>query len=294
MVGMNTFFIAEVAGNHRADLSRCLAFVETAARIGCDAVKFQLFRIDSLFAPEILERSAMHRKRKDWELPVSFLPAIAESCRAHGIAFCCTPFDLRAVEELAPHVDIYKIASYELIWPDLLSACGASGKPVILSTGMADLEECKRAAAVLRQAGCADLTLLHCVSDYPSRPEDANLSAMNTIRESCACKAGWSDHSVNPGVVYQAVFGFKASVVEFHLDLDGTGVEFASGHCWLPEPMAELIRHVRAGARAEGDGVKRAAESERTERLWRTDPRDGLRPFREVRAAFKGDDRDGA
>jgi len=286
---MKTLFIAEVSSNHGADLSRCLAFVETAACIGCDAVKFQLFRVESLFAPEILARSAMHRKRRDWELPAAFLPAINEICRKHNIAFCCTPFDLRAVDELAPYVDWYKIASYELTWPDLLRACGASGKPVILSTGMADLDECRKATVILRQSGCVDLTLLHCVSAYPSRPEDANLASLDTIRDACACKAGWSDHSVSPGVIHQAVFGFKAAVVEFHLDLDGQGEEFVSGHCWLPDSIAEIIRQVRAGEKSVGDGIKRHTLAEADERLWRADPEDGLRPFKIIRSSFKGD-----
>jgi N-acetylneuraminate synthase len=287
---MKTIFIAEVSSNHNADLPRCLDFVRTAASIGCDAVKFQLFRLENLFAPEILERSVAHRNRKTWELPVSFLPTIAETCRKCGIAFCCTPFDMQAVDELDPWVDIYKISSYELTWPALLHACGASGKPVILSTGMASLEECMQAVVTLRKSGCNDLTLLHCVSHYPAKPEEANLAAMDTIRDVCSCKVGWSDHTGNSGVICQAVFGFSAAVVEFHLDLEGNGVEFASGHCWLPEQMADVIRDVRAGEQALGDGVKRPTPHEEDERWWRADPVDGLRPFRHIRAKFRGDD----
>ena len=286
---MKTLFLAEISSNHNADLPRCLAFVETAARIGCDAVKFQLFRMENLFAPEILERSAMHRARKAWELPAAFLPAIAECCRKHDLIFCCTPFNLQAVDELAPYVDWYKIASYELTWPDLLQSCGASGKPVILSTGMANLDECRTAAEILRQSGCKDLTLLHCVSAYPTRPEDANLAALNTIRDACACKVGWSDHSVSTGVIYQAVFGFQVAIVEFHLDLDGQGAEFAFGHCWLPESMAEVIYQVHIGEKAMGDGEKCYTETEAKERLWRADPEDGLRPFKAIRASFQSD-----
>lgn len=282
-------FMAEVSSNHSADISRCLAFVDAAARIGCTAVKFQLFRLEGLFAPEILQRSAMHRARKAWELPVAFLPAIAKHAHDLGLAFCCTPFDLQAVEELAPHVDSFKIASYELTWPDLLRACAQTGKPVILSTGMAYLEECRNAVEILRQAGARDVTVLHCVSHYPTRPEEANLSCVGTLRQTCGCPAGWSDHSVQPGVIYQAVFGFGASMVEFHLDLDGQGAEYASGHCWLPEAMAEVIRQVRCGEMAVGDGVKHTTPSEEAERLWRADPEDGLRPFKTVRQTFVGD-----
>lgn len=285
---MPTQFIADVSSNHHADRERCLTFVETAARMGCDAVKFQLFRLERLFAPEVLACSCPIRERRELELPVSFLPEIARACRAQGISFICTPFDLQAVDELAPYVDCYKIASYELTWPDLLRACGMSGKPVILSTGMATLAECLEAVATIREAGCEELSLLHCVSAYPTRPEEANLAAMDTLRRACACPVGWSDHSVSPAVVYQAIFGHRANLLEFHLDLDGLGAEFASGHCWLQTQMAEVIRTVRIGELAEGDGQKRVTSREEKERLWRADPEDGLRPFKAVRDGFWG------
>lgn len=286
---MPAFFIAEVSSNHNADLARCLNFVRTAAEIGCDAVKFQLFRIEELFAPEILARSSSHRARKNWELPVAFIPPLYEECKKNNIAFCCTPFDLKAVSELRPHVDIFKISSYELTWPALLSACGASGKPVILSTGMATLDECVTATETIRAAGCTNLTLLHCVSNYPTQPKDAHLKTLPVLRQACRCPVGWSDHSVRAGVIQQAIFGFNAAVVEFHLDLDGKGAEYASGHCWLPEQMAAVIQAVRDGEAAVGTGNKTPRPSEEHERLWRADPEDGLRPFKHVRAGFTGD-----
>ena len=135
--------------------------MEAAACIGCDAVKFQLFRIDQLFAPEILSRSENHRQRKQWELLLEFLPPLAKRCEELGISFSCTPFHLQAVSDLEPYVAFYKIASYELLWHDLIRACGATGKPLIISTGMATLVEVQEAVAAARDAGCRDLTLLH-------------------------------------------------------------------------------------------------------------------------------------
>ncbi len=90
-------FVAEVSSNHSQDLGRCLLFIERAAELGCSAVKFQLFRMDRLFAPEILRHSPEHRQRSTWELPASFLPDLSDKCRASGIKFACTPFDLEAV-----------------------------------------------------------------------------------------------------------------------------------------------------------------------------------------------------
>src|ERR1700744_6074924 len=105
-------FIAEVSSNHAQDLGRSLAFVDAAADCGCDAVKFQLFRVAELFAPEILAKSAKHRARIAWELPVAHLAPLAERAKQRGIQFSCTPFYLAAVSELDPFVDFFKIASY--------------------------------------------------------------------------------------------------------------------------------------------------------------------------------------
>ena len=119
-------FIAEASSNHGRDLDRARAFVDAAADAGCDAVKFQLFKIDRMFAPEILSRSAKHRARAEWELPLEHLAPLAEHCSARNIQFSCTPFYLDAVEELAPYVDFLKVASYELLVTDLLEACAAT------------------------------------------------------------------------------------------------------------------------------------------------------------------------
>lgn len=177
-----TLFCAEVSSNHNRDLDRCLAFVETAADVGCGAVKFQLFALDQLFAREILDKSAEHRRRREWELPPEWIPALAEACRRRGVELICTPFHLDAVEVLSPHVDRLKVASYELLWHDLLRCCAETGKPLVLSTGMATLEEVESAVAVLRDSGCDDLTLLHCTSSYPTPAAECNLAVIETLR----------------------------------------------------------------------------------------------------------------
>ncbi len=285
---MSVAFVAEVSSNHHRDLDRCLAFVDAAAKIGCAAAKFQLFRVRELFAPEILAKSEEHRRRVEWELPVEFLRPLASRCHEIGIQFACTPFYLEAVDELLPYVDFYKIGSYELLWEDLLAACAATRKPVVLSTGMATREEARRAVAILRRAGCKDLTLLHCVSDYPSRPLDSNLAAIETLRHDNECALGWSDHSVDPSVIYRAVHRWGASMIEFHLDLEGAGEEFRSGHCWLPEQIRPVIENVQTGFLCDGRADKEPASTELAEREWRADPSDGLRPLLAIRRAWQG------
>lgn len=278
-------FIAEVSSNHARDLDRCLRFVDVAADAGCTAVKFQLFKVRELFAPEAFVAKPHLADREAWELPVDYLAPIAQRCRARGLRFSCTPFYLQAVTELAPWVDFYKVASYELLWDDLLAACAATGKPVVLSTGMATLDEIDHAVQVLRDHGCARPTLLHCTSAYPTPCGEANLAAIETLRQATGCEIGWSDHTVEPGVIQRAVHRWGARVIEFHFDLDGQGEEFGAGHCWLPETIAPVIRDVQCAFSADGHGRKEPVPSERYDRDWRADPSDGLRPLRATRQA---------
>ena len=284
-------FVSEVSSTHNRNLERSFAFIDAAAGIGCDAVKFQLFRVDELFAPQVLEQSEEHRRRAAWELPLEFLPKLAAHCRTRGIQFGCTPFYLDAVAELEPHVDFFKIASYELLWDDLLATCARTGKPLQLSTGMATLAEVEAAVGTFRRAGGSDLTLLHCVSDYPTAVEDANLAAIAVMREAFDTPVGWSDHSVSPLVLRRAIHKWDAAVIEFHLDLDGSGDEYQAGHCWLPDEIGSIINELQSGnlvddlqsSPADGDGIKAPRDKELHERQWRADPSDGLRPLVEIR-----------
>ena len=263
-----------------------MAFVDAAAAAGFDSVKFQLFRVAQLFAPEILAKSPQHRQRVAWELPLEHLEPLARRCREKGVSFSCTPFYLDAVKELEPYVAFYKVASYELLWSDLHKAIAATGKPVIISTGMATLPEIKAAVATLKQSGATDITVLHCVSAYPAPPEQSNLSAIETIRKETGAKVGWSDHTRSPAVIERAVHRWNASTVEIHIDLDGSGAEYASGHCWLPDEIGACIARIRQGIRADGKGYKEPVAAELPDREWRADPSDGLRPLRHIRASW--------
>lgn len=280
---MKPKFIAEVSSNHNRDLSRSLEFIHASANAGCDAVKFQLFKIDQLFAPEILNKSEKHRKRKEWELPLEFIPILAQRCKDIGIEFSCTPFYLDAVKELEPYISFYKIASYELLWDDLLIACANTSKPIVISTGMATIDEIQHAVEVLRNHGCKDLTLLHCTSAYPTPHNEANLSAIESIRSATGCNVGWSDHTVKPTVINRAINKWGANIIEFHLDLDGKGEEYEAGHCWLPDQIAKVIKDIKLGYEADGNGIKEPVPSELSDRFWRADPSDGLRPFKFIR-----------
>jgi N-acetylneuraminate synthase len=274
-------FIAELGSNHNRDLDRALALIDQSARAGARAAKLQVFRVEDLFAPEVLARREDLRKRRAWELPVELIEPIAERCHALGMELGAAPFGLWAIERLHAHVDFFKIASYELLWHELIRSVAATGKPLIVSTGMASLEEIDAAVAVARAAGCHDLRLLHCVSGYPTPPEQCNLAAIAALRERYDCPVGWSDHSARADVVRRAVQRWGASDVELHVDLDGEGNE-AGAHNWTPMTLAELAadlaRAEEGPAQADGDGHKRPMPIEQPDVAWRADPTDGLRP----------------
>lgn len=279
-------FVSEVSSNHSQDIQRAKEFIKVSSQIGCQAVKFQLFKIDQLFSPEILAKSKTHRDRKEWELPVEFLPELSSYSHELGLLFSCTPFYLGAVEELKPYVDFYKIASYELLWDDLIIECAKTKKDLVLSTGMATLDEIEHAVEVFKKYSNAKLTLLHAISGYPTPLKEANLKAIQTLRDKFNLDVGLSDHSVSSEVITRAIYKWDASMIEFHLDLDENGAEYKAGHCWLPNQMKNTIDFINKGFLADGTGEKVPAPSEIDDRLWRADPSDGLRPFKELRESF--------
>lgn len=280
-------FIAEIGSNHNRDRERAHALIEASAAAGCDAVKLQVFRVDDLFAPEALAALPHLSDRRAWEFPLEMLADVRAQCTAANIELGATPFGLWAVEALAEHVDFLKIASYEILWHELLHACAQTGKPIVLSTGMATEEEVARAVDAVDGA----LTLLHCVSGYPTPPEQANLAAIGTLRARFGCPVGWSDHTGVDAVVAQAVLRWGASDVELHVDLDHGGFETGE-HNRTPAQIRSLRETIARGDLVvdpvfDGDGRKVPQPVELPDVPWRADPSDGLRPLRTTRAELK-------
>lgn len=278
-----TKFISEISSNHNGSLHRSLKMIRLSANLGFDIVKFQLFKVDKLFSKEILKKSKNIRDRKKWELKEKYIPILAKQCKKNNIKFCVTPFYLEAVDVIKPYVDYIKIASYEILWEDLLIKCAKTKKPIIISTGMANMREVMNAIKILKKNGAKKIIILHCVSNYPAKLESLNLSAINTIRRKTNLSTGWSDHSNNPLVVYRAVEKWNASYIEMHLDIDGKGYEFNAGHCWLPNKARNLIWNIKNNKIIDGKGKKVPSKSELFERKFRADPFDGLRPIKKYR-----------
>jgi len=283
------FFIAEISSNHNANLKRCLKFVDIAKKIGCDAVKFQLFKIDQLFHPSILKKRKDIKLRKNWELPIKFLKKISNHCKKRKILFGCTPFYLDAVDQLYPYIDFYKIASYELLWDELFIKCIKKKKPIIFSTGMANKNEITKKIKLFKKHKYKNYSILHCVSSYPAPLNTINLNSINYLRKitNNSIKIGWSDHTKNSGVIYKAIFHHNADIIEFHIDLDKKGKEFKFNHCWLPNEMQEIINVVKKEKIISGKFKKTVSVAEKDEKNWRADKYDGLRPLRKVRKKYE-------
>tara|TARA_B100000963_G_C22619139_1_gene668948 strand:- start:1738 stop:2619 length:882 start_codon:yes stop_codon:yes gene_type:complete len=287
--------IAEISSNHNSELERALEMIRVAANLGFDAVKFQLFKIDKLFSKEILDKSKLHRQRKNWELPLEFVYKLSDLSRSLGLKFGCTPFYLEAVCELEPYVDFYKISSYEILWLKLFEVCCNTGKPIIFSTGMANIQEIKNVLAIVSKGKTKDITLLKCTSEYPCKPENVYLKSLETLKKitrtfNPSIKIGLSDHTRSLGVILRAIHRYEVNAVELHIDLDKKGVEFKPGHCWLPEEIKLLVELVTDGQKADGTVYLGPTESEKKERLWRSDPIDGLRPLIEIRENFSSNE----
>lgn len=284
-------FIAEISSNHNGDMLRCKEMIDATAEAGCDGVKFQLFKIRELFSQEAISKNSKLLDRIQWELSEEFIPELAEYSRKKKLLFSCTPFYMKAVDVLTPYVDFFKIASYELLWHDLFLACANTGKPLVFSIGMSTENEVRSILDKLAHTPVKEILILHCNSSYPTPITDVNLSVINTLRskfsnylEGKKIEFGWSDHTVNSSVMLASVLKYNSKMIEFHIDLEGKGFEFESGHCWLPHQIKNVIDVLKEINAADGDPEIKPSSSELVEREWRADPSDGLRPLLKTRA----------
>jgi len=276
MIG-RTFVIAEAGVNHNGDLGLARALVDVAAAAGADAVKFQTFTADGLVtrtAPtaEYQQRAlgtaaSQHAMLSALELSPAAHEALWAHCASRGIEFMSTPFDVESAHYLKRlGVKRLKISSGDVTNLPMLEVVGGLGLPVILSTGMADLDEVEAAVATLRASGLTDLVILHCVSNYPADPSLTNLRAMDTLAQRFGVPVGLSDHSPGLAVAVAAV-ARGATCIEKHFTVDRSLPGPDHQASLLPDELSALVRSVREVERALGDGVKRPVPSELPIRL---------------------------
>jgi N-acetylneuraminate synthase len=266
--GEPTFVIAEAGSNHNGSFEQALRLIDAAADAGSDAVKFQHFKAARLYPRSAGESDYLKVRRsiydiiEDMETPDDWIPKLAAHCRARGLAFLSTPFDEAAVEALDPHVPAFKMASYEMTHHPLLRRVAATGKPVLMSTGTATLDEVVRAVEVVRATGNEQLVVLQCTASYPTPPEAVNARALVALREATGCPAGLSDHSRDPIVAPVVAVALGACVIEKHFTLSNRLP--GPDHAFAVEPheLRELVRRVREAELVLGHGRKETLPQE--------------------------------
>ena len=276
---MRTKFIAEICSNHNQDLKRCKRFIDVAKEMGCWGVKFQYFKEDSIYRKSYLDANPkLVEQIKLQVLPDTFISELWEYAKNVDINIGYSVFDVKDVEELNRYTNFYKVASYELLYLDLIKEIVKKDKPIIVSTGMVTIPEMLDVYELLKDHK-QDVYFLHCVSSYPAKPEDCNLNSINFLRLNFPfIKIGWSDHTRLSGIIYHVALKYRADIIEFHFDLDGEGREAKMGynHCWLPNQIEPIIKHISQIRNIEGSYSKLPKKNEAIE--LRTDPKDGMRP----------------
>lgn len=266
--GLPVFVIAEAGSNHNGSFEQALKLIDVAVTAGADAVKFQTFKAAHLYprtagqSDYLRSPKSIYRVIEEMEMPEEWIPRLAAYCCERGIEFLSTPFDERSADLLAPHVSVFKIASYELSHTPLLRHVARFGKPIVLSTGAHELSEIVEAVAHIRAEGSDRVVLLQCTAQYPAGLNAIHASVIRTLRESTGLLVGLSDHSRDPIIAPVVATALGAAVIEKHFTLSnqlpGPDHQFAVE----PTELRQLVEAVRAAQRALGDPHKRIVSEE--------------------------------
>lgn len=247
------FIIAEMSGNHNQSLARALAIVDAAAKSGAHALKLQTYTPDTMTLDldvrefhiadpnSLWTGTSLYKLYGEAYTPWEWHKPIFDRAHELGIIAFSTPFDDTAVDFLESlNAPCYKIASFENTDLPLIRRVAATGKPLIISTGMATVAELDETVRAARDAGCRDLVLLKCTSTYPSTPENTNILTIPHMRELFGCEAGLSDHTMGLGVAVASV-SLGATVIEKHFTLDRAEGGVDSTFSMEPDEMAQLV-----------------------------------------------------
>lgn len=277
LVGENEpcFIIAEAGSNHDRKLEHAFKLIEIAKEAGADAIKFQTYSAETIYSkktpkPDYMKKKGLSAEKETlWdvikriEMPRDWHPKLKAYCDQQGIMFLSTPFDLKAVDELeAVGIEAYKIASFEITHLPLVEHAARQGKPIILSTGMADLADIESALDAIYRQGNRDVALLHCAINYPPRYEDLNLRAMTTMRQAFQLPVGFSDHTLDI-ISDVAAVALGANVIEKHFTLDrklpGPDHPFALE----PAELKMMVKAIRNTEKSLGSAVKKHTDAEK-------------------------------
>ncbi|MDD4050945.1 MAG: pseudaminic acid synthase [candidate division Zixibacteria bacterium] len=279
--GHPPFIIAEMSGNHNQSLDKALAIVDAAADAGVQALKIQTYTADTMTLDlqgegfsisddqSLWKGKTLYQLYKEAATPWEWHKAIFDCCRARGIIGFSTPFDETAVEFLETlDVPLYKIASFENTDLPLVRRVAATGKPLLISTGMAEVSELDETVRTARAAGAKDIILLKCTSSYPAPPDNSHLRTIPHMRDLFDVQVGLSDHTLGLGVALAAV-ALGATVIEKHLTLDRAEGGVDSAFSLEPGEMRQLVTESRRAWQALGEIRYGAADAEKESRQFR-------------------------
>jgi N-acetylneuraminate synthase len=261
------FIIAEMSGNHNHSLERAIEIIDAAAKAGADAVKIQTYTPDTMTL-DIAEREffikdpdslwggkSLYQLYGEAYTPWEWHKPIFDRCKELGLIYLSTPFDETAVDFLESFdVPCYKIASFENTDLPLIRKVARTGKPIIISTGMATVAELDETVRTARANGCQQLVLLKCTSTYPATPDDSNILTIPHMRALFNCEVGISDHTMGIGVAVAGI-ALGATVVEKHFTLSRADGGVDSAFSMEPAEMKQLVIETEQGWRALG-GIK--------------------------------------
>ncbi|MBN2321149.1 MAG: N-acetylneuraminate synthase family protein [Acidobacteria bacterium] len=273
-LGSKVFVVAEIGINHNGNVSQAIKMIDEAAGSGADAVKFQSFRVDKLLIPsqnryaqQMGSMESAYQMLRRCELSWEDQEKLKKHADEKNILFLSTPFDEETVDFLdSLGVPAYKIASSDITHVPLLRHVASKGKPIFMSTGMSFLSEVGDALQVLRSSGAKEILLMHCVSAYPTPPQNMNLRSLETLQSHFELPVGLSDHS--EGILMPLIaVALGAVVIEKHFTLD-KNASGADHKCSMdPEDLRQLVKGLRNVEASLGDGRKRPSDIEEEGRL---------------------------
>jgi len=252
----HVLLIAEIGQNHEGDVSLAEEMIGMAAEAGADAVKFQTFRTEYFISPKDSER---YQRMSRFELDEAAHHRLAAQAKQAGLLFLSTPLDLESARFLSDVVDGFKIASADNTFYPLLETVAETAKPIIISTGLADLGELQAAVETIRSIWKKnkieqDVSLLHCVTAYPVPAQNANLRAIETLRQAFDCTIGYSDHVLGIDAAVLAV-ALGARIIEKHFTINKNQSDFRDHQLSVdPEELQLLVSRIRETEAMLGDG----------------------------------------
>jgi pseudaminic acid synthase len=278
--GYPTFMIAEMSANHHQNFNEAVEIIRVAKQCGADAVKLQTYTPDTLTLD--CHSECFGIEEKPWKgktlynlyaeayTPWEWQPELKKVADEVGIILFSTPFDTTSVDFLEEHVNVpaYKIASFEIVDIPLIEYVARKGKPIIMSTGIASLEEIKEAVEAARKAGAGDIALLKCTSAYPALPEEMNLRTIPHLAETFKVVAGLSDHTLGIAVPVAAA-AIGASVIEKHFTLSRNSGGSDASFSLEPDEFREMVEAIRTVEKAMGEVCYGLAPREEKNKIFR-------------------------